>query len=120
MFASLAETTPQRIWDGVACRARYGSELTLAVVELEPNAHIPEHSHRNEQVGLLLEGSVTFWVDADERVLEPGATWCIPAHAPHEVRIGHDGAIIVEAFAPPRDDWRPLAASAPAPPRWPR
>jgi unsaturated pyranuronate lyase len=74
----------------------------------------------NEQVGLLVEGSVTFRVGSDERKLLPGASWCIPAHAPHEVRVLADGAVIVEAFAPPRDDWRSLDAAPVATPRWPR
>jgi hypothetical protein len=30
IFSTVAETTPQRIWDGVTGRARYGNELTLA------------------------------------------------------------------------------------------
>jgi len=120
VFSSIAETAPQRIWDGVIGRSRYGSELTLAVVELEPDTVIPEHSHRNEQMGLLIEGSVTFRVDSDERLLDPGASWCIPPHTPHEVRVGPSGAIIVEAFAPPRDDWRALHETPPAAPHWPR
>jgi unsaturated pyranuronate lyase len=120
VFSSIAETTPQRIWDGVVARARYGAELTLAVVELDPNSAIPEHSHANEQVGLLIEGSATFRVGSQERSLNPGASWCIPAHVPHEVRIGADGAIIIEAFAPPRDDWRALDQTPPTAPHWPR
>jgi unsaturated pyranuronate lyase len=120
VFSTVAETTPQRIWDGVVGRARYGNELTLAVVELEAGSIVPEHSHLNEQVGLLVEGSVNFRVGHDERKLLPGASWCIPAHAPHEVRVGPDGAVIIEAFAPPRDDWHSLDGTASSTPRWPR
>jgi hypothetical protein len=60
LFSYVAETSPQRIWDGVVGRARHGSELTLAVVELDAGTVIPEHSHVNEQIGLLIEGTVTF------------------------------------------------------------
>jgi quercetin dioxygenase-like cupin family protein len=119
VFSTIAETPPQRIWGGVIARARYGAELTLAVVELDPNSAIPEHSHPNEQVGLLIEGSATFRVGSVARSLSPGASWCIPAHAPHEVHVGAEGAVIVEAFAPPRDDWRALDETPPTPPHWP-
>jgi quercetin dioxygenase-like cupin family protein len=120
LFSYVAETSPQRIWDGVVGRARHGSELTLAVVELDAGTVIPEHSHVNEQIGLLIEGTVTFRIGDEERAVDPGASWCIPAHAAHEIRVGADGAVIVEAFAPPRDDWRGLEQiDAPAP-RWPR
>ena len=97
-----------------------GEQLMLARVLLKKGCVVPEHSHANEQVGLLIDGGVTFRV-ADQSVdLVPGATWCIPAHQPHEVRTGPDGAVIVEAFAPPRDDWRSLEETTPAEPRWPR
>jgi quercetin dioxygenase-like cupin family protein len=119
IFSTVAETTPQRIWDGVTGRARYGNELTLAVVELEVGSVVPEHSHLNEQVGLLVEGNVTFRVVDDERKLLPGVSWCIPAHAPHEVHVGANQAVIIEAFAPPRDDWLSLEAAPSETPRWP-
>jgi quercetin dioxygenase-like cupin family protein len=120
VFTTLQESRPQKIWDGVVGRARHGQELTLAVVELDADSVIPEHSHVNEQVGILVDGSVAFRVGSDTRELQPGASWCIPAHIPHEVRVGERGAIIIEAFAPPRDDWRALEETAPAEPRWPR
>ncbi len=120
VFASLGEMRPLPIWDGVIGRARHGNELTLAVVELDAGSVIPEHSHVQEQVGLLLEGAVSFRVGRDERHLAPGATWCIPSGVPHEVRVGAGGAVVVEAFAPARDDWRNLDEMVPIAPRWPR
>jgi len=38
---------------------------------------------------------------------------------PHEVRVGPDGAVLVEAFAPRRDDWDALERRAGAEPLWP-
>ena len=32
----------------------------------------------------------------------------IPAHTPHSVEVGPDGASLVELFAPPRADWGAL------------
>jgi quercetin dioxygenase-like cupin family protein len=119
IFSTIAETPAQRIWEGVTGRARYGQELTLAVVELDPNAFIPEHQHANEQVGLLVSGGVVFRVGEDERTLAPGGSWCIPPNMPHEVRIGPEGAIIIEAFSPPRNDWRALETAGVLTPRWP-
>ena len=52
----------RRLFDGINCRVIRGDQLTLAVVELDPGAIVPEHRHDNEQFGLVLEGTVTFTV----------------------------------------------------------
>jgi unsaturated pyranuronate lyase len=119
IIPSLAELTAQSIWTGVVGRVRHGHGLTVAVVEVDPESVIPEHRHLNEQIGVLIRGAVTFTVGADERALKPGATWVIPPHVPHDVRAGTEGAVIIEAFAPHREDWRLLAEVHDRAPRWP-
>jgi quercetin dioxygenase-like cupin family protein len=104
-FRELSEVAPIRIWDGVVARALSGSEATLATIELDPDAVVPEHAHANEQTGILLSGSLTFTIAGESRELRPGAAWVIPPHAPHSVTVGPDGAKLVELFAPARDDW---------------
>jgi quercetin dioxygenase-like cupin family protein len=104
-FGDVREMIPHKIWDGVVGRSVHGDEATLSVLTLEPNVKVPEHSHRNEQMGVLVRGSVTFRVGDEEKLLSPGETWVIPAHVPHSVDTGPDGASIIELFSPPRTDW---------------
>ena len=87
-FDELAAMGPQDIWDGVAVRAVHGERITLGVVELEPNSIVPEHNHENEQLGMVLSGSLRFRIGDESRELGPGGTWCIPANTPHEVVAG--------------------------------
>jgi quercetin dioxygenase-like cupin family protein len=118
-FTDLATIAPHRIWEGVAARVVQGERVTVAVVELDAASVIPEHRHDNEQVGLIASGSLTFRIGDEERELGPGGSWCVPAGVPHEIRTGPEGAVVVEAFAPIRDDWAPLERDRPTPPRWP-
>ena len=118
-FADAGEIPPQRIWDGILGRTVHGERITLSLVELEPDTVVPEHSHENEQLGILLQGSVTFRVGDETRELGPGGTWHILAHVPHAVTTGPAGAVLVEVFSPIRDDWHALELQAPRPPRWP-
>jgi quercetin dioxygenase-like cupin family protein len=111
------EVVPLKIWNGVVGRAVHGDEATLAALELEPNCVVPEHSHVNEQTGVLLRGSVTFRIGDETKELTPGSMWVIPAHVPHDVTTGPDGAFIVELFAPPRHDWAGLERLEPRPPK---
>ena len=107
-FGDVGTSDPLRIWDGIAGWTVDAERLTLALIELEPDSVVPEHSHENEQVGILLHGSLTFRVGSESRRLGPGATWQIPSNTPHDVRTGPDGATLVEVFAPGRADWGAL------------
>jgi quercetin dioxygenase-like cupin family protein len=115
-FNDLEHISPLQIWPGLIARALTGAEATMAQIELEPNIDVPEHSHVNEQIGILLRGSLTFRIGDESRNLEPGGTWIIPAHVPHSVTAGPDGAMLVEVFAPARDDWADREVLEPRPP----
>jgi len=115
----LAAIRPLKIWDGVIARAVDGDRVSLAVVELEPDSVVPEHSHENEQLGIVVRGAVTFRVGTDVRDLGPGGTWRIPANTPHEVHTGPDGAVVIDVFAPVRTDWQGLELLETRSPRWP-
>src|SRR5689334_395816 len=97
-----------RIWDGVTAQAVEGERTTLAVVDLAPGAAVPEHRHPNEQLGILVRGSMRFRIGAETRELGPGDTWRILGDVPHEVTAGPDGALAVECFTPARADWAEL------------
>lgn len=109
-----------KVWDRVIARSVEGERLNFAVVELEPSSVVPEHSHENEQLGMVLRGSLSFRVGDEVRDLEPGGTWCIPPNVPHEVlRTGPEGAVVLDVFAPARADWHGLERLDQQLPIWP-
>jgi unsaturated pyranuronate lyase len=116
-FAHLDDMGPIPIWEGVIARALDGRDCALSVVELEPGSVVPEHSHPNEQLGLVVSGSVSFRVGDEERELSQGGTWTIPPNVPHEVHVGPEGAVIVDVFSPPREDWEAFERMSPRPHR---
>jgi quercetin dioxygenase-like cupin family protein len=118
-FQDLDAIPAQQLSPGYLARAIHGSRVTFAVVEIEPHAELPEHSHENEQLGIVLRGSVTFRVGNEEKTVEAGGTWSIPTGTPHFVRGGADGAVVLDIFAPTREEWKHLGAIAPASPNWP-
>jgi quercetin dioxygenase-like cupin family protein len=110
---------PIEIWgDLVRARRVEGERLTLVVVELGPGAVVPLHNHPAEQIGVCARGTMTFTVGDETRSFGPGGTWRIPSGVQHEVLVGPDGAVVVEAFSPIRDDWDfPTLAPQPRPGR---
>jgi quercetin dioxygenase-like cupin family protein len=108
-----------QVWETVIARAVHGERQSLAVVELDPDAVVPEHKHENEQLGIVITGSLTFRIADETRELGPGETWTIPSNVPHEVTAGPEGAVVIDVFAPVRADWEELEHTEPRKPRWP-
>jgi quercetin dioxygenase-like cupin family protein len=119
-FSGIDRLDQIHIWDGVVAQAVQGDRTTLAVIELDPGCAVPEHSHDNEQLGVLVRGSMRFRVADEQRDVGPGDTWRIASGVPHAVVAGAEGALAVECFTPGRGDWETLERLAGRrPPPWP-
>ncbi len=103
----------------VRARVLVGANASLAVVELAPDALVPGHQHVHEQLGICLEGSITFTIGDETRELGPGGTWRVPSDRPHHAVAGPDGAVVIDIFSPVRADWDALPRSGPRQDRWP-
>jgi len=120
-FQNLADLPLLQIWgDAVHARRVQGERITLAIVELAPNAVVPEHRHAAEQLGMVIRGQMHFTVDGETRDLGPGGTWRILGDRPHDVVAGPEGAVVIDVFSPIRSDWDDKVVVEPSPaPRWP-
>lgn len=120
-FEDIADLPLLRVWgETVHARRVQGERITLAVVELAPDAVVPEHRHAAEQLGMVIKGRMHFTVDGETRDLGPGGAWRILGDRPHDVVAGPEGAVVIDVFTPVRSDWdeKPVVDPAPAP-RWP-
>lgn len=104
-LATLDEIEPIRVFEGVVARRVEGDHVTLAIVELDPDAIVPEHTHPAEQNGMVIRGQMTFRVGDAERVLGPGGTWRIRGGIRHRAQAGPEGAVVIDVFSPIRSDW---------------
>jgi len=119
-LTDIATLAPIQVWgDTVQARRVQGERITLAIVELAPNAIVPEHRHVAEQLGMVITGEMHFTLDGETRVLGPGGTWRILSERPHNVQAGPVGAVVIDVFSPVRADWDALPVGPVAAPRWP-
>jgi quercetin dioxygenase-like cupin family protein len=118
-FESLRTISPHRLTDGILARAVEGERVTMAVVQLDPNAVSPAHHHENEQLGFVIAGSMVMRIGTEERELNAGDTYNIPSDVSHDALAGPDGATVVDVFVPVREDWKKLDRLDPVEPRWP-
>ncbi len=98
---------PRReLFPGVRIAVISGERLMLSRVELEPGAVVPEHHHPHEQFGHVLEGDAEFTIAGQTRHLGTGDYYAIPGGVPHKVVTGTRGAVCLDIFSPPRDEYR--------------
>lgn len=84
-----------------------GERLMIAHVYLDRGAIVPQHSHDNEQLTYILEGTLRFFLGEDgSEVVDVGAgeVLHIPSNLPHRAEALED-TLDVDVFAPPRQDW---------------
>jgi quercetin dioxygenase-like cupin family protein len=105
-----AKIPRETVTSDIGRRLFTGKRMMLAQVYLDRGAIVPWHSHENEQLTWVLEGSLRFWIggegapDMEEMVIAAGEVLYIPSNVPHKVEALED-TLDVDVFSPPRQDW---------------
>jgi quercetin dioxygenase-like cupin family protein len=82
----------------------HGETMTVARVYLKKGCLVPEHSHHNEQISMMEQGTLRFVLAGEELILKAGQVLRIPPHVPHSAEALED-SIAVDLFSPIREDW---------------
>ncbi|MFN0154827.1 MAG: cupin domain-containing protein [Gaiella sp.] len=100
-----SEQPAERMGKGVIRQAVHMEGLTVARFMLAKGATVALHDHVNEQVCTMLAGSMLFELDGARLALRAGESVVIPAGATHGVPEVLEDTVILDVFAPRRDDW---------------
>ncbi|MGA3047583.1 MAG: cupin domain-containing protein [Terracidiphilus sp.] len=103
-FTRWADVEVERLSSLIGRQFLVGTDTMLARVLLKKGAHVPLHSHHNEQITYVLEGTLKFAIEGNEVVVRAGEVLCIPPHVPHEAFALED-TVDLDIFNPPRQDW---------------
>ncbi len=82
----------------------HGESMTVARVYLKKGCQVPEHSHHNEQISMLEQGTLRFVLAGKELILKAGEVLRIPPNVPHSAEALED-SVAVDLFSPIREDW---------------
>ena len=104
---ALNDIEPKEIFPGHWSRLVHGERITLSYVDIKEGLEVPVHSHPNEQILTMIDGSYELTMDGKPHVLPPGSILVIPADTPHSGRALSDCRIL-DVFSPPREDYRKL------------
>lgn len=81
---------------GVTRQTVHGGNLTLVRYVYQPGSVFPVHQHPEEQLTIVLSGSIDFTVDGQPLTLVAGQCALIPAGLPHGATV--TGSEVVETL----------------------
>jgi len=105
-FYNPKERQPKELVPGINARTFWGENMLIAVVDLDPNSHLPRHSHPHEQVGTVIQGQMKLTVDDETRTLQPGDVYVIPGGVEHEAYTLDEAVKIIDVFSPVREEYK--------------
>lgn len=97
---------PKVLAPGVTLKIASGERMMFSLVTLEPNAVVPTHTHLHEQMGMLVSGTMEFTIEGETRLLSGNGMYFVPGDVPHAAKAGPGGALALDAFSPPREEYR--------------
>ena len=109
LFTRFDAIAPFDMVDGVTGRPLFGEGAMINLIEFEPGAEVPSHSHPHEQLGVVLRGTQVLIVGGVEHSLGPMECYVLPGGVEHAARCGPEGATVIDVFQPVREDYRERA-----------
>src|SRR5688572_10094983 len=104
MVASWDDVEEEIVLPGIVRQIVHGERQTMVRYVYEPGSIFPEHAHPEEQVTLVISGTIAFEIENTRLVLGPGQVAVIPSNVPHGASvIGPDRVETFNSLSPRRD-----------------
>jgi len=83
-----------------------GEKMMMVLNSTLPGHTVPMHTHPHEQIGMVYSGKAVLRIGDEERIVEKGDFYCIPANVPHsDTCIGDEPFVMLDIFYPVREDF---------------
>ncbi|HEY69264.1 MAG TPA: cupin domain-containing protein [Anaerolineae bacterium] len=84
----------------------HGERMMMVLNVTLPGCTVPIHTHPHEQIGMVYAGRAKLRIGDEERIVEQGDFYCIPADVPHgDTCLGDDPFVMLDIFHPVREDF---------------
>ncbi len=105
-FCDIENREAVEVVPGIRLRTFWEKEMLLSLVELDPGAALPTHSHPHEQSGTVISGTMTMTIGGETRQLQPGDAYIIPGGVEHSAIAGATLTKVVDIFSPVREEYK--------------
>lgn len=84
----------------------HGESMMMVLNATLPGHTVPLHRHPHEQIGMVYQGKAKLRIGDEERIVQAGDFYCIPANVPHsDTCLGDEAFIMLDIFHPVREDF---------------
>jgi len=90
---------------GIARQMVVGDKLMICRFRFAPHLITPEHSHPHEQMSVVVQGRVRFFVEGQERIASPGDVLHFPSGCRHGATMMDEEVVLIDIFTPIREDF---------------
>jgi len=91
--------------EGIERQVVVGERLMICRFRFAPFLVTPEHSHPHEQMSLVMNGRVRFFIEGKERMAAPGDVLHFPSNCVHGATMMEEEVVLIDIFTPLREDF---------------
>ena len=95
----------ERPSEGIERQMVVGQQMMICRFRFAPNLVTPEHSHPHEQMSIVVQGRVRFFVEGQERIASAGDVLHFPSGCWHGATMMDEEVILIDIFTPVREDF---------------
>lgn len=105
MNLNLSSIPSKEIMPGYHGKLIHAQTMSIAFWDVEEGAKVPEHSHMNEQIMQVLEGTFEFTLNGETKIYHPGDIVVIAPHAQHSGK-ALTKCKLMDVFSPVREAYK--------------
>ena len=91
--------------EGIERQMIVGENVMMCRFRFAPFVVTNEHSHRHEQMTLVVQGKVKFTISGEERIVSAGDVLYFPPDNRHGATMLDEEVILIDIFSPVREDF---------------
>ena len=95
----------ERPAEGIERQMVVGEKMMVCRFRFAPFLVTPEHSHTHEQMAIVVEGRVRFFIEGEERIASPGDVLHFPSGCRHGATMMDEEVVLIDIFTPVREDF---------------
>jgi len=95
----------ERIGEGIERQMVWGERLMVCRLRFAPRVVTAVHTHLHEQITMVEQGRVLFFVDGEERIARAGDVLHFPSNLAHGATMLDEEVVLVDIFTPVREDF---------------
>jgi quercetin dioxygenase-like cupin family protein len=95
----------ERIGEGIERQMVWGEQLMVCRLRFAPRVVTAVHTHPHEQITMVEQGRVLFFIDGGERIATAGDVLHFPSNLAHGATMLDEEVVLVDIFTPIREDF---------------